>query len=168
MGQFGSGGRTPTPAGSGTSGMTSMRLHPLGGARFSAHAIVLAVLLAAVASLLAIVPGAAAERLSLYTYRDTRDLVSLVEDAARLMEHEGEQAFADFAKPDSKWLNDDYYIFVYAVDGPCLFHPVTPELIGKNVIALKDMNGKPIVRQITDVGRKPENDASGWVFYLWQ
>jgi signal transduction histidine kinase len=148
--------------------MTSTRPHPLGGARFTARPVGLVMLLAAIAWLLSIVPGASAERLSLYTYRDTRDLVSLVEDAARLMEQKGEQAFAEFAASDSKWLNDDYYIFVYAVDGTCMFHPVTPELIGKNVIALKDMNGKPIVRQITDVGRKPEKDASGWVFYLWQ
>jgi signal transduction histidine kinase len=169
LGQFGSGGRAPTPDGSGTSGMTSSRPNPLGGgARFTAHAIVLAVLLAAVALLVSIVPGVANERLSLYTYRDTRNLVSLVEDAARLMERKGEQAFREFAEQDSKWLNDDYYLFVYALDGTCMFHPVTPELIGKNVIDLKDMNGKPIVRQITDVGRKGENDASGWVFYLWQ
>jgi xanthine/uracil permease len=39
---------------------------------------------------------------------------------------------------------------------------------GQNVIDLRDINGKPIIRQITDVGRKPERDASGWVFYLWQ
>src|SRR5712671_4873009 len=130
--------------------MTSSRQHVLGAALFA-----VAVLALTIAS------AGAGDRLSLYTYRDTRDLVSLVEDAARLMEQKGEQAFAELAKPDSKWLNDDYYIFVYAVDGTCLFHPVTPELIGKNVIALKDMNGKPIVRQITDIGRKPENDASG-------
>jgi signal transduction histidine kinase len=149
--------------------MTSSRLHPLGaGARCNAHAAFLALLLAAITSMASIVPGAANEQLSLYTYRDTRSLVSLVEDAAHLMEQKGEQALPEFARKDSKWLNDDYYLFVYALDGTCIFHPITPELIGKNVIGLRDMNGKPIIRQITDVGRKPENDASGWVFYLWQ
>jgi signal transduction histidine kinase len=130
--------------------------------------VFLAVLLAAVALIVQIIPVAATERLSLYTYRDTRNLVSLVEDAARLMEQKGEQALAEFAQKDSKWLNEDYYLFVYALDGTCIFHPITPDLIGKNVIDLRDMNGKPIIRQITDVGRKSENDASGWVFYLWQ
>src|SRR5258708_3647812 len=149
--------------------MTSSRPHPLGaGARCNAHAAFLAVLLAAITSIVSIVPGAANEQLSLYTYRDTRSLVSLVEDAAHLMEQKGEQAFPEFGQKDSKWLNDDYYLFVYALDGTCVFHPVTPELIGQNVIDLRDMNGKPIVRLITDVGRKPESDASGWVFYLWQ
>ena len=129
----------------------------------------LAGLMAGLLAAAAVAPATAAEdRLSLYTYRDTRSLVALVEDAAALIERNGDQAFKDFAQKDSKWLNDDYYIFVYALDGTCLFHPITPELVGQNVIDLKDMNGKPIIRLITDVGRKPEKDASGWVFYLWE
>jgi signal transduction histidine kinase len=127
-----------------------------------------AVLLTAILLAVSRVPAAAGDRLSLYTYRDTRSLVALVEDAARLMERNGERAFAEFGQKDSKWLNEDYYVFVYALDGTCLFNPISPELIGHNVIDLKDMNGKPIVQLITDVGRKPGNDASGWVFYLWQ
>src|SRR5262245_1534431 len=54
----------------------------------------------------AIVPGAADERPSLYAYRDTKNLVALVEDAAALLEQKGEQAFKDFGQKDSKWLND--------------------------------------------------------------
>ena len=125
-------------------------------------------LLAMIVSLLAIDAGIAKDRLSLYTYRDTKRLVSLVEDAAALMEREGEGAFKQFGQKDSRWLNEDYYLFVYALDGTCIFHPITPDLIGKNVMGLRDMNGKPIIRRITDVGRKAESDASGWVFYLWQ
>ena len=94
--------------------------------------------------------------------------MSLVEDAAALIERDGDKAFEQFGQPSSRWLNQDYYLFVYALDGTCVFHPVTPELIGKNVMSLRDMNGKPIIRQITDVGTKAESDASGWVFYLWQ
>ncbi len=144
--------------------MTSSRLNTLGSSR----ALLLHALLAAIALLSSVVAGAAQERLSLYTYRDTKDLVVLVEDAATLIERKGEQAYKDFAQKDSKWLNDEYYIFVYALDGTCLFHPVTPELVGQNAINLRDMNGKPIIQLITDVGRKPEKDAHGWVFYLWQ
>jgi len=106
--------------------------------------------------------------MSLYTYGDTRDLVSLVEDAAALMEREGEGAFEAFGEKNSRWLNDEYYMFVYALDGTCAFHGATPDLIGKNMMALRDMNGKPIIQQITNVGHKEGSDASGWVFYLWQ
>jgi hypothetical protein len=126
------------------------------------------ILLAMVAWLMPVDHCAAKDQLSLYTYGDTKRLISLVEDAAELIEREGDGAFQQFGQQDSKWLNEDYYLFVYALDGTCLFHPITPDLIGRNIIGLRDMNGKPIIREITDVGRKSETDASGWVFYLWQ
>jgi signal transduction histidine kinase len=33
---------------------------------------------------------------------------------------------------------------------------------------LKDMNGKQIIRQITNIGKRSASNASGWVFYLWE
>jgi signal transduction histidine kinase len=145
------------------------RLNPfLSGAGASIYAGFRLLVLATIALVWSIAPGIGEAQLSMYTYRDTQSLVSLVEEAAALVEKKGENAFKEFAQKDSKWLNDDYYIFAYALDGTCIFHPITPELMGKNVIDLRDINGKPIIRQITDVGRKPERDASGWVFYLWQ
>lgn len=121
-----------------------------------------AVLLCAIPSILA------GDKLSRYAYSDTRALVSLVEEAARLVERDGEQAFKQFAVNGSKWLNGDIYFFAYLVDGTCVFHPITPELVGRNVLGLRDLNGKPIIQNIVDVGKKPGNDASGWVFYLWE
>jgi signal transduction histidine kinase len=138
------------------------------GARLRGYCAPICAVLAAIAWALSIDPGVAKDRVSFYAYNDTKNLVSLVEDAAALMEREGEGAFAQFGQKDSRWLNDEYYLFVYALDGTCVFHPITPDLIGKNVMALRDMNGKPIIQRITDVGRKADNDASGWVFYLWQ
>ncbi len=106
--------------------------------------------------------------LDLYLYQDTKRLVALVEEAAELMEKRGQAAFEEFGKKGSKWLDDKHYFFVYDISGTCLFHPVEPELVGKNLMSLKDMNGKPVLRMVTDVGKKPGNRASGWVFYLWE
>jgi signal transduction histidine kinase len=150
--------------------MTSARAQSLShGARARACRLLLVILAAAIA-----LPGfaSAQERshapLSQYAYKDTKNLVTLVEDAAKLMERDGDKAFEQFAVQDSRWLNDDYYMFVYALDGICLFHPISPELVGKSMISLQDMHGKPIIREITDIGKKPGADANGWVFYLWQ
>lgn len=103
-----------------------------------------------------------------YTYKDTQNLVSLVEDAARLVETKGNEAFKEFAKKDSKWLNADHYLFAYTIDGTTVFHPLRPDLVGQNIMDLENMNGKRVIRQITDIGRQPAGDASGWVFYLWE
>ncbi len=104
----------------------------------------------------------------IYLYEDTKQLVSLVEEAADLMEKKGTAAFREFGEKGSKWFDDKHYFFVYDVSGRCLFHPVEPELIGKNLMGLKDMNGKPVIRMITDIAKKPGRRASGWVFYLWE
>jgi signal transduction histidine kinase len=103
-----------------------------------------------------------------YLYEDTKQLVRLVEDAATLMERKGSAAFVEFGKKGSRWFNNTYYFFVYDLNGVNIYHAATPELTGKNLMNLRDMNGKPILRFITDIGKKPERDASGWVFYLWQ
>lgn len=115
-----------------------------------------------------VIPARADDRLSLFTYSDTKALVLLVEDAARLIERDGEGAFKQFAVKGSRWLNGDVYIFVYQVDGTCVFQPISPELVGKNEMELHDLNGKPIIQYITDIGKRPESDAAGWVFYLWE
>jgi signal transduction histidine kinase len=107
-------------------------------------------------------------KLAPYLFADTRRLVALVEDAGTLLEREGERAFAEFAVQGSRWFNGENYLFAYAVDGTCVFHAATPGLVGQHLIDLKDLNGRPVIRRITDVGQKPEPDASGWIFYLWQ
>jgi signal transduction histidine kinase len=103
-----------------------------------------------------------------YIYEDTRQVVLLVESAANLVEEQGTKAFPKFAVPGSKWFNETHYLFIYDIDGTSVFHPVIPELVGKNLMNLKDMNGKPVIREITDIGHLPGPRASGWVFYLWE
>src|SRR3979490_1041954 len=118
--------------------MTLVKRHSLDfGARRRAHPFFLSTLLAAIVSILSIGCCIAKDRLLLSTYKETRRLVSLVEDAATLMEREGENAFKRFGQKDSRWLNEDYYRFVYALDRPCIFHPIAPEFVAKNTMAAR-------------------------------
>lgn len=110
----------------------------------------------------------AEDRLSRYLYRDTKQLVQLVEDAAALMEEKGLATFTEFGQKGSRWYTEHSYLFVYDSGGTPIFHAAMPELVGNNLLDLRDMNGKPVIRFITDVGRQPERDAYGWVFYFWQ
>ena len=75
-----------------------------------------------------IAPADENDRLGRYSYEETKRLVSFVEDAATLIEQKGEFAFQDFGVPGSKWLSDDYYVFVYTPDGVNAFHPVEAQL----------------------------------------
>ena len=110
----------------------------------------------------------ATEIRSPYLYADTRQLVDLVEEAAGLMEQQGEKVFETLKQKDSRWLNKHHYFFVYDIKGKCIFHPVEPHLVGRNLMNLRDMNGKLLIREITQIGEKPGRSESGWVFYLWE
>lgn len=101
-----------------------------------------------------------------YQYKDTENLVVLVRDAAALVDQDGENAFPAFKTNGSKWWQGENYIFVLDIEGNILVHP-DPTLEGKNQLGLKDVNGKPIIRQIIDEVTSYEDKTEGWTHYLW-
>jgi cytochrome c len=58
----------------------------------------------------------------------------------------------------------DLYPFVYDMSGNCVAHGARPALIGKNLMDLKDQDGKYLIREILDIANGP---GSGWVDYKW-
>jgi signal transduction histidine kinase len=104
-----------------------------------------------------------------YLYEDTRQLVAFVESAASLIEQRGpEAAFREFQRAGSPWQTSPTYLFVYDTEGNSVWHGMNPELVGRNLLSLRDPLGKPVIQSIVDVGRRPEANASDWIFYLWE
>jgi len=101
-----------------------------------------------------------------YEYRETRELVALVNDAAELVHTKGEAAFPDFRVSGSRWRQDETYIFVLDPQGNMLVHP-DPTLEGKNELELKDINGKPIIRGLIDAATSSPSKPEGWYHYEW-
>jgi len=99
-------------------------------------------------------------------HRETKELIALVEDAAALIaEHGVYDACGHFRQPDSRWLDDEVYVFIIDLEGNAVCHPVRPQLEGKTLLELRDPNGKPIVRNFL---REIEGgDEDGWVHYQW-
>ena len=108
------------------------------------------------------------DKISPYIYEDTKQLVMLVENAASLIERKGDAAFKEFSVKNSIWFNDKFYIFAYNAAGICVFHPIESIFMGQNLSKLKDIEGRSVIEMIIDIGTKPQPDASGWVFYLWE
>ena len=61
-------------------------------------------------------------RTDAYLYEDTRRLVDFVESAATLIERRGTAAFAEFDRPGGRWRTAPTYLFVYDVEGTCVWH----------------------------------------------
>lgn len=102
-----------------------------------------------------------------YEYEDTRALVALVNDAAELVRRRGEDAFADLAVPGSRWRRDETYVFVLDPDGHMLVHP-DPALQGHDLLELKDIGGKPIIRGLIEAATAFAGKPEGWYHYQWQ
>ena len=98
-----------------------------------------------------------------YAHTGTRELVALVNEASRLVSEKGDGAFHEFRAGDSKWRHGDIYIFVLDTDGNMVVHP-NKALEGKNQLDLKDVNGKPIIKDILKTAIDLEKQAI--LFYL--
>lgn len=58
----------------------------------------------------------------------------------------------------------DLYAFIYDMSGKCVAHGARPALIGKNLIDLKDQDGKFLIREMVTISKGP---GSGWIDYKW-
>ena len=82
-----------------------------------------------------------------YQYKETKYLVTLVKDAASLIEKKGESVFPEFKNVGSQWWQGNTYIFILDTKGNMVLHP-DPSLEGKNLINIKDVNNKFINKEI--------------------
>jgi cytochrome c len=95
-------------------------------------------------------------------------------DEAVAMVHRVEEMFdkdgvdATFKAVDDKSVTEfhdrDLYPFIYDMSGRCVAHGARPALIGKNLLDLKDQDGKFLIREMIDLAKGP---GSGWVDYKW-
>jgi len=71
-------------------------------------------------------------------------------------------AFAEFGNPKGKFVDRDLYIFVYDMNGKCVAHGQNPKMVGKDLIAMKDADGKPFVQERVEIAK---TKGKGWQDY---
>lgn len=73
-----------------------------------------------------------------------------------------QKALADFAdRNNAEWVKGDRYVNVYDLDGKCLAH-VNEKTIGKNMIDLRDVDGKYLIKERVD---RAKVEGHGWQDY---
>lgn len=105
-------------------------------------------------------PAVAADKAS------PNEAVAMVKKAVALVKSEGkDKAFAAFADPANKDFHDrDLYLYVYDMNGVSLAHGANPKMVGKNLLNMKDNEGKPMIQEMVKVAKEKGN---GWVDYKW-
>jgi cytochrome c len=76
-----------------------------------------------------------------------------------------DKALAEFNNPKGKFVDGEDYLSIYSMNGIVVGHGTNAALIGKDLIELKDVNGKFIIKSFIEQAPKP--GASGWVEYSW-
>lgn len=93
------------------------------------------------------------------------EAVAHVKKAAAYIKANGEKkAFAEFSYPSTTFVDRDLYIVVLDLSGTMMAHGVNPKLIGKNLMELKDTDGKYFVKEQMEVAK---TKGSGWVDFKW-
>ena len=98
--------------------------------------------------------------------RGTREEARAMVDAA--VEHVKkvgpDKAFKDFTdKTNLSWQKKDLYVFAYTLNGINVGHGANDRLVGKNLIELRDPNGKFLIKELRDTAVS----GGGWVEYEW-
>lgn len=82
------------------------------------------------------------------------DAEAMVKKAVAHVKSAGDsKAYADFTGKAAQFIDRDLYIVVYKLDGTVLAHGSNPKMVGKNLIELKDIDGKAFVRERMDMAK---------------
>lgn len=85
-----------------------------------------------------------------------------VKAAAYLQSVGPEKAFAAFNQPTGPWHDRELYVAVLDANGTMMANGSNSGLIGKSVMQLRDVEGKPFVRELL------ATKEAGWVEFKWR
>lgn len=90
----------------------------------------------------------------------TKKAVALIKSAGK------EKAFAEIANPANTAFHDrDLYVYVYDLQGITLAHGNNPKMVGKNLLELKDSEGKAVIKSLIETANS--GAGKGWVEFKW-
>ena len=93
----------------------------------------------------------------------SEEVVAKVKEAASTLSKTGD--VAQFNQKESPWVWKDTYIFVVDCDKKVIAaHPIKPELIGQDIMTLKDTKGNTFLGASCEATKKP---SGVWVEYWW-
>lgn len=86
------------------------------------------------------------------------DAVAMVKKGITFIKANGkDKGYAAITAKDPQFIKHDLYLVVYGLDGKCLAHGANEKQVGRDLIDLKDIDGKPFVRERTELGRSKPN-----------
>lgn len=79
---------------------------------------------------------------------------AMVKKGVAFIKASGKQkAYAEFTNKQGQFTDRDLYLVVYRLDGMVLAHGQNEKMVGRNLIDLKDVDGKEFVRERVELGK---------------
>ncbi len=104
---------------------------------------------AALASLLLALPAAAKEGNA-----SKEDALATVKKGIAFIKANGrDKGYAEISNKQGQFHDRDLYLVVYGLDGTVRAHGANEKMIGKNLIELKDVDGKPFVKERVELAQ---------------
>ena len=84
------------------------------------------------------------------------DAIAMVKKGVSQIKAQGaDKTYAAISEKDNKDFHDrDLYLVVYGLDGSVKAHGANTKMVGKNLIDLKDIDGKPFVKERVEMAQK--------------
>jgi signal transduction histidine kinase len=95
------------------------------------------------------------------------ECIAKTKEAAAMINEKGlDAAIKEINNKQGKFVWKDSYVFLMDFDGKMLAHPMSPALIGQNVIDRKDKGepGKLLFKEFVDLAK---TKGAGWSGYMW-
>jgi signal transduction histidine kinase len=93
------------------------------------------------------------------------EAVAMVKKAAAHIRANGrEKSFTAISNPKGPFIDRDLYVTVYDMGGTCLAHGFNPKMVGKNMLDLKDPDGKAFIRERSEVAKTRDQF---WIDYKY-
>jgi signal transduction histidine kinase len=92
------------------------------------------------------------------------EAVAMVKKGINFIKANGaDKGYAEITAKSPQFVDRDLYLVVYGLDGKCLAHGANPKQVGKDLIDMTDIDGKPFVKERVELVRaKP---AGVWQEY---
>ena len=117
------------------------------------------------AATLTLIAGSAPAHTKTEEFGSAKDARALVSRGVASMKKVGAQkTYEEINAKAPGWVDRDLYLTVYDLEGKCLAQGANPKMVGKDLIDLRDADGKPFIKERIDLAREK---SSFWQDYKW-
>jgi cytochrome c len=82
------------------------------------------------------------------------EATAMVKKGVAFIKAEGtEKGYTEISNKQGRFVDRDLYLVVYGLDGTVLAHGANDKMVGKNLIDLKDIDGKAFVKERVDLAQ---------------